>query len=482
MNIISLPFFLFFAVIFALYWTLFKNSSKIQNWLLLIGSYAFYSAANIKFLGLLIGISLLNFWLGIQIEKAQSQKRKKLLLMIGVIQGVGALLFFKYCNFFIGSFNRLFGSLNINLDFLKIIIPLGISFFTFKSLSYLLDIQKGKTKACKDWLIFFNYLSFFPTMLAGPIDKSIKFIPQLEKKRTFEYSLATDGMRQILWGLFKKVVISDNIITIINPIFESYFELESSTLILGAFLYTIQIYCDFSGYSDIAIGFSKLLGFRVTKNFNYPYFAQNVADFWRKWHMSLTAWLTEYVFTPLCIQFREMGNVGLSLAIIINFTICGFWHGSKWTFVLFGFLHGLYFVPLILRGTMNKKKKIKKDQLLPKPIELFNMIKTFILIMFTFIIFKSDRLSDAFGYIQRIFTTVTFRSPQISEIDSDLLILLAIGIPSIFVIEWFQRNKEYGLELSSIKSKYLRWGIYQTIILLILIFQAKEVEFIYQKF
>lgn len=482
MNIISTTFYMFFAIVFVLYWTVFKTNKNSQNIILLASSYFFYGFTDLRFLVLFIANSILIFWLGKKIQETNSDGKKKFLLYIGILQGVGFLLFFKYYNFFIGSFNKVFSSFNFSLDFIQIIIPLGISFFTFKSLSYLLDIQKGKTEACRNWIVFFNYLSFFPTILAGPIDKSNKFIPQLEKSRQFNYVLAADGMRQILWGLFKKVVISDNIISIINPIFEGYADLQASTLLFGAFLYTIQIYCDFSGYSDIAIGFSKLLGFNVTKNFNYPYFAQNVADFWRKWHISLTSWLTEYVFTPLCIQFREYGNWGLSLAIVINFTICGFWHGSKWTYVLFGFLHGLYFIPLIISGTMNKKKKIDKNKMLPSPKEVFNMTKTFILISFTFIIFKADKLSDALGYIKGIFSKSILSIPNFTGIDQATLIMLLIIVPLVFIIEWLQRNREYGLKIDYIKSNYVRWGIYQIMILVILFFQAKDVEFIYQKF
>ena len=253
---------------------------------------------------------------------------------------------------------------------------LGISFFTFRTLSYLLDIDKGKIKAEKNWVVFFAYVSFFPSILSGPIDRAKNLIPQLEKKRAFDYNQAIDGLRQILWGLFKKIVIADNCAPFVNQIFNNYQSYPSSSLLLGAFFYAIQIYADFSGYSDMAIGISRLMGFNITKNFDFPFFAQNIAEYWRKWHMSLTSWLTDYVFTPLSIAFRDYGKWGLTFAIIINFTIIGIWHGPNWTYVLFGFLHGCYFIPLILRGTMNKKNKIAKGKLFPSFRELINMLAT----------------------------------------------------------------------------------------------------------
>ena len=300
----------------------------------------------------------------------------------------------------------------------------------------------------------------------------------MEKKRAFNYRQSLDGLQQILWGLLKKVVVADRLAIATNQIFGDFHDLSGGTLLFGAFLYTIQIYTDFSGYSDMAIGFSRLIGFNVTKNFDFPYFAQNIADFWRRWHISLTSWLTEYVFTPLSIAFRDFGKFGLILAIVINFTIVGIWHGANWTFVLFGFLHGLYFIPLIIRGKMNKKQRTDKSKLFPTIKELINMLTTFILVMLTFIIFRSENIWDAFSYLAIIFSESLFEIPMMRPPPVILLIM-------IFVIltEWFGRSGEYALDFfSSNWTKPIRWGFYYIIAMLILLYVGEQQAYIYFQF
>lgn len=479
----SFTFLLFFVLFFALYWFVFNKNLKLQNILLLIASYFFYAWADWRLLSYLIAASVLNYFLGKYIEKENNEKRRKIMLYFGLIQGIGGLFYFKYFNFFIESFSDLFKVLNINfnLQTLNIIIPLGISFFTFRTISYLLDVDKGKIKATKDWIVFFNYVSFFPSLMSGPIDKAKLLVPQLEKKREFDYSVATDGMRQILWGLFKKVVIADNLATITNQIFDNYLDYPGSTLLLGAFFYTIQLYADFSGYTDMAIGIARLIGFKITKNFDFPLFSQNIAEFWRKWHMSLTSWLTEYVFTPLSIAFRDYDKLGLILAILINFTLIGIWHGANWTYVLFGFLHGLFFIPLILKGTMNKKKKTDKNRLIPTFKELINMVATFVLVMLTFVIFRSENINDALSYISELFSSSLFSKPNLIRLNN---IYSSIYLILIFVIiEWFGREDEYAIEKMAIKLKWpYRWVFYYSISMIIFLFAGKEQVFIYFQF
>ncbi len=480
----SITFLLFFISFFLLYWFLGNKNVKFQNIILLLGSYIFYGWADWKFLFLIIGISALNYYLGIFIEKTSNQKRRQSLLYIGLIQGIGGLVFFKYFNFFITSFNDSFKLLNINcnLQTLNIIVPLGISFFTFRTISYLLDIDKGKIEASKDWVVFFNYISFFPSVLSGPIDKAKAFIPQLKKKRIYEYDKFVDALRQILWGLFKKVVIADNCASITDTVFANYQTLPASSLLLGAFLYTIQIYADFSGYSDMAIGISRLLGFEITMNFNYPFFSQNIAEFWRKWHISLTVWLTEYVFTPLSITFRDYDKLGLIFAILINFTIIGIWHGANWTYVLFGFLHGCYFIPLIINGTMNKKKKIAKDKLLPTFKEFTNISKTFILVMLTFIIFKSNTIYQAFNYYGCLFSKSLFSIPDLGK-NSMATIITIFFIIIMIVLEWIARENKFALEkLFFSKHRIIRLAFYYILILLIISYSGTEQKFIYFQF
>lgn len=470
-----------------LYWLVFNKNLKLQNLLLLGGSYLFYGIADLRFLAFLIGVSFLNFYFGLQIEKSINNKIRKLWVYAGLIQGIGSLVFFKYFNFFILSFNQLFQKLHLNfgLQTLNIIIPLGISFYTFKTISYILDVDKRKITATKDWLIFFNYIAFFPTILSGPIDLGRKFIPQLQHERPFKYTVAVDGLRQILWGLFKKMVIADNLANITNSIFNNYNHLPSSSLILGAFFYTIQIYSDFSGYSDIAIGIGRLLGFNVTPNFNFPLFAQNIADFWRKWHISLTAWLTEYVFTPLSIVFRDLGKAGLILAIIINFTICGIWHGAKWTYIVFGFLHGCLFIPLILNGSMNKKKKLATNRYLPTLKELLNISITFISVMFSLIIFRADSLSQALGYIKGIFTSTRF-NPTLFEkkVQSGEANVFIVLLFTLLIIEWLGKDKQYALENFAPKwPQYLRFLFYALLLFIIGMYApTQQSPFIYLKF
>ena len=473
----SITFLIFFTIFFLIYWFVANRNVKIQNLILLLGSYVFYSFTDWRFLSFLIGVSALNYLLGFYIE--QATKYKRFLMYIGLLQGIGGLAFFKYFNFFVNSFNDVFQSLNVNLNFqtLNILIPLGISFFTFRTISYVLDVYNENIKATKDWVVFFNYVSFFPSILSGPIDKAVLLVPQLEKKRVFNYNQATNGMRQILWGLFKKVVIADNCSVFVNEIFNNYTDYSGATLLLGAFFFTFQLYADFSGYSDMAIGFSRLLGFNITKNFDFPFFSQNIAEFWRKWHISLTSWLTEYVFTPLSFNFRNLGKLGLIIAIIINFTICGIWHGANWTYVLFGILHGCFFIPLILKGTLNRKKKIAEGKRYPSIREFINMLSLFTLVTLTFILFRSENIGHAILYISDIFSYSLFLIPEIPSIKLIFLVIIFI------FFEWLGRECEYAIEnIFILYERSVRWMIYTIFVVLILYYAGAEQPFLYFQF
>lgn len=482
----SIPFVLFFSIFFGLYWLVFHKNLKAQNVLLLAGSYFFYAWADWRLLTFLIGVSALNYFLGIKIESSKSEKTQRVFLYIGLIQGIGGLLFFKYYNFFISSFTDAFAGIGITLGLntLKLIIPIGISFFTFRTISYLLDIDKGKATASKDWIVFFNYVAFFPSILSGPIDKAKTFLPQLETKRKFEYQNAVDGLRQILWGLFKKVVIANNCSVITNEVFDHYQTLPASSLLIAIFLYTIQIYADFSGYSDMAIGVARLLGFHITKNFDFPFFAQNIADFWRRWHISLTAWLTEYVFTPLSIYFRDYANKGLILAIVINFTLIGIWHGANWTYILFGFLHGIYYIPLILKGTMNKKKKLGNITL-RNFTELFNMLRTFLLVMLTFVIFRAVSIAQAFDIYRHLGSKSLLKAPVLSGVSLLYFAAILAYIFFMFFMEWRAKTNNHALEHFGIRlPKILRWMFYVVLILIVYYFSSRvsNQAFIYLQF
>lgn len=471
-------FLLFFLLFFLFYWLL-KNTLKLQNFFLLAGSYLFYTFFDWRFLFLLLGSSILTYLLGIGMRNFSTYRIKALLLTLGLVQALSVLFFFKYFNFFATTFTS---ARPVNL-----ILPLGISFYTFRMVSYLLDIDKQKIEPEKNLIIFLNYVAFFPSLIAGPIDRANLLLPQLNSKRIFDDAAARDGLRQILWGLFKKLVIADNAATLANSIFENQDTLPASTLLAGAFFYTIQIYADFSGYSDMAIGIARLLGFKITKNFDYPFFAQNIAEFWRKWHISLTSFATEYVFTPLSIALRDKERAGLILSIVINFTLIGIWHGANWTFILFGFLHGCYFIPLIVNGTLNKRKKITSDTKLPTTKEAMNMLLTFLIVMLTFILFRANSVTDATTFYKNLFSMSLFSFPDFKgQQNGALLLFFSL---SMLVLEWIQRDKNHALEFSAIKSDTksfsstsLRWSLYLLLIFLVLCFEGREQDFIYLKF
>lgn len=476
----SIPYAVFFIIFFCLYWYVFRKNVKLQNLLLLTGSYVFYAWWDWRLLFLLIAVSLMCYLLGIYIEKAEDFKTKNRLMYTGVWLSVALLVYFKYTNFFILSFAEAFSKLNINLNLqtLHIILPLGISFYTFRNLNYLFDVNKGKAKATTDWVIYFSYVSFFPSLISGPIDRAKTLIPQLEKERKFDYQLATDGLRQIVWGLVKKVVVADNLAPVTNEIFNHYQSFHGSTLLIGAFYFTIQLYADFSGYSDMAIGFSKLLGFPGTKNFDYPFFSQNIEEYWRKWHISLTSWLSEYIFTPASICFRDYENWGLIISILITFLVSGFWHGANWTFVVWGFLNGCYYIPLILQGKMNKKKKKGQEvKLWPSFKELRNIVATFTLVVLTNILFRSANIAQAFGYYKHLFS----RSLLLSPLNSKPYLIAFILV--FLVIEWVQRDKPHPFQLETIRFRPLRWALYFVVVYIIFFnISYENVQFIYAQF
>ncbi|MFT6709557.1 MAG: alginate O-acetyltransferase complex protein AlgI [Flavobacteriales bacterium] len=480
----SPSFLIFFLLFFTAYWTIFKSSTNRQNTLLLIGSYVFYGWADWRLLSYLVAASLFNYGIGEALESSKKEKTKKWLVYLAVLQGVGGLIYFKYNNFFIEGLMYLIGDFNTQL--INILAPLGISFFTFKTLGYVLSINKGKIEAEKNVVVFLNYVSFFPCIMSGPIDSAKSFIPQLKRVRTFDYKNGVNALRQILWGLFKKVAVADSIATVTDSIFLDYSVLPGSSMLLGAFLYTVQIYADFSGYSDMAIGFSRLLGFNTTKNFEFPFFANNIADFWRRWHISLTSWLTEFLFTPLSILFRDYGRIGLALAIVINFTVIGIWHGPRWTYLCFGFAHGCYFIPLIVKGTMNKKNKMSKQKYLPGWIEARKMLGTFVFVMLTFILFRAESISIAFEYYRILFSSSLFQMPFLLEADTGLHVLpkvFSLPVFAFLLIEWFGRDGEYAIaNIGKRAGRPARRALYYSLLVAIFWFGGKEQTFIYFQF
>lgn len=483
MIINSYQFLFFFILVFLIYFFLFKEKKKAQNALLLVASYVFYGFANWKMIPLLLLSTVLFYGLGLLIRKTDSVRKSSWLTTFGVLSGIGILLYFKYLNFFVQSFSDLFHLMGLQTNWatFHILMPIGVSFFTFKLISYVIEVHRRKMEPCTDFVTFATFVAFFPTIMAGPIDRPKTFISQLDQNRVFSYHTAVDGCRQILWGMFKKMVIADNLALVINNVWADIPSQTGSNLLLAALFLSIQFYTDFSGYSDMAIGVGKLLGFRITPNFRYPFFARNMAEFWRGWHMSLTSWITDYVFMPLNIRFRNLENTGIILAVIINMVVVGLWHGSNWTYGLFGLYNGLLFIPLVLSGAFSKRSKLKANRLgLPFFTDFLKMIAVFLMFTLGTVVFRANNLSQGFEYLAGLLTP-TIASPL--TLMNHSLAITILFILMMFVVEWIQRNREHGLELSNVRSGFVRWVIYLMVLFLTCRYmQTNPSPFIYFQF
>lgn len=477
----SIDFAFFLPTIFFLYWFVIYRNLKAQNILLLVASYFFYGWWDWRFLILIFFSSIVDYYVGIHLSKTEDILKRKTLLLISIIVNLGFLAFFKYYNFFAESFVdafTLFGK-TFDTNSLNIVLPVGISFYTFQTLSYSIDVYKKKMAPTRDIIAFFSFVSFFPQLVAGPIERATNLLPQFYKKRNFNYNFGVDGARQILWGLFKKVVIADNCATYVNTVFLNYTELSASTLILGVVFFSFQIYGDFSGYSDIAIGTARLFGFNLKQNFAFPYFSRNIAEFWRRWHISLTTWFRDYLYIPLG------GNTGGKWYIIRNvfviFLVSGFWHGANWTFIAWGLLNAIYFLPLmLLRSNRKYTNNIAKGKIFPSISDTLKIISTFFLISLTWILFRSETIPKAYDYFLALFSLSLLSPPQM--IDKSI-IRLFFFIFLMLTIEWFQRDKKHGLQLSDSKiPHFFKWSFYYFLILLIIVFGGNQQEFIYFQF
>ncbi|MBN2663208.1 MAG: MBOAT family protein [Bacteroidales bacterium] len=473
----SIEFALFLPIVFIFYWFITQKSLKSQNFLIVIVSYIFYGWWDWRFLSLIILSSFVDYFIGLKLSKIQKPNVRKLLLIISLVVNLGILGLFKYFNFFIDNFVYAFSTIGIEMQktSLNIILPVGISFYTFQTLSYTIDVYKRKLNPTKDIIAFFAFVSFFPQLVAGPIERATNLLPQFYKKRSFNYYTATDGMRQILWGLFKKIVIADNAAYYANDIFNNYTDYNGSTLILGAIFFAFQIYGDFSGYSDIAIGTAKLFGFNLMRNFAYPYFSRDIAEFWRRWHISLSTWFRDYVYIPLGgskgSTFQKIRN------IFIIFVVSGFWHGAKWTFIVWGALNAFYFLPLMLLKKNRKNTEIvAENSFFPSIKEIFGIAITFFLTIIAWIFFRSENVSMAVNYIINIFSVDLFQFPIFPK----TIIFFIVFMVSI---EWIQRKRKHGLQFDDDKiPTWLRWIIYFTFIFIIFYFGGTQEEFIYFQF
>ena len=498
----SIQFALFLPIVFLLYWFVFdrfisksKYQLRLQNAFVVVASYVFYGWWDWRFLLLIAFTSFCSWGSGMLMQRVENQqidpnltgggksleinklqRRKKLITTANIVLNLLILAIFKYYDFFVTEFAQLF---HISTDglLLKVILPVGISFYTFQALSYSIDVYRGKIEPTKDIIAFFAFISFFPQLVAGPIERATNLLPQFLKKREFNYDTAVDGMRQILWGLFKKIVVADNCAVYVDEVFKTYTDQSGSTLLLAAIFFTFQIYGDFSGYSDIAIGTAKLFGIKLMRNFNVPYFSRDIAEFWRRWHISLTTWFRDYVYIPLGGSRVSKGKVIRNTFII--FLLSGFWHGANWTFIAWGAYHAILFLPLILTGKNRKyTNQVAEGRILPTLKETGQMLLTFFLAVLGWIIFRAESIGQAWEYVcgmcdVSLFTVFIKKKIALSNV---------IFITIMLVVEWLQRGEEHGMELSRISQVWIRTLIYYVLVLILIIASGKSSTFIYFQF
>ena len=482
----SIDFAIFLPIVFILYWFATNNNLKLQNFLIVAASYLFYGWWDWRFLSLILFSTIVDYTVGRKLRTEENHRKRKILLWTSILVNLGFLGFFKYYNFFLDNFITAFTffGTEIKANSLNIILPVGISFYTFQTLSYSIDVYKRKLEPTKDFIAFSAFVSFFPQLVAGPIERATHLLPQFYKKRSFDYSKAVDGMRQILWGLFKKIVIADNCAEYANLIFNNSSDFSGSTLVLGAVFFAFQIYGDFSGYSDIAIGTSRLFGFDLMQNFNFPYFSRDIAEFWRRWHISLSTWFRDYLYIPLG---GSRGGTWMKVRnIFAIFIVSGFWHGANWTFIVWGALNAIYFLPLLLtKNNRNNIDIVAKGRILPSIKELSFMLLTFLLTLFAWIFFRAENIQHALSYISSIFSYSLFTFPHFTEsgrLQFESWFTMFSIIIFIF-IEWAGREEQYAIaNLRKVRIKSLRWTYYIILILFIVVFAGGSQNFIYFQF
>ncbi len=479
----SLDFFIFLPIVFITYWFIFYKKNQVQNLFILSASYIFYGLWDWRFLFLILASTVVDFFVGQAIHSSDSDRKRKLWLWISVIFNIGLLGFFKYYNFFVDSWADLLSIFGYELKStwtLQIILPVGISFYTFQTMSYSLDIYYKRLTPTKDFISFATFVSFFPQLVAGPIERASNLLSQITSKRVFNYTQCTDGLKLILWGLFKKVVIADSIAPIVDDIFANYGEYPASTLILGVSLFSFQVYGDFSGYSDIAIGTAKLFGIELMSNFKFPTFSRNVAEYWQRWHVSLSTWFRHYVYIPL--GGNRVGKLKSIRNIIIIFLVSGFWHGANWTFIVWGAIHAALYIPVFLMGRnrIYMNNVVAENRWFPSIIEISQILLTFFLVTFSRIFFRSESITDAFGFLKQIYHNFTFESYShpLGYRMIDYFILLALFVLYEFKIRRDERSP------FKFKSKIVRFIIYTLVVLGMLLFYDDQIDrsFIYFQF
>lgn len=476
----SFEFLIFLPAVFLLYWFVFKPL-KWQNLFVVAASYLFYGWWDWRFLILIAITTFCSYASGLLIQKyAGRRTRRRIVCATNILLNLIILGIFKYLNFFGENFALLLDALGFKCDWvtLDILLPVGISFYTFQALSYTIDVYRGNIQPTRNIVAFFAFISFFPQLVAGPIERATNLLPQFLVPRKFDYAKAVDGMRQILWGLFKKMVVADNCAVAVNMIFDQYQSLDGFTLFIGGLLFTFQIYGDFSGYSDIAIGTARLFGINLMRNFNYPYFSRDIAEFWRRWHISLTTWFRDYVYFPLGGSRRGKWKTIRNTFII--FLVSGMWHGANWTFICWGAYNALLFMPLLIVGRNRRYTDVvAQGRLLPSFKELLQIVVTFLLVVVGWIIFRAENINDAFNYITLMATDFT---PHLPEHGKSALLYIAI----LMIVEWLHRDRQFGLQISDggglLARRTVRWTIYVILALFTLLCAGTQEEFIYFQF
>ena len=476
----SFEFIVFLPIVFFLYWLVFRGR-QWQNLLVVVASYIFYGWWDWRFLFLIALTSLCSYGSGLLLEHYEGQRRgQQLVSASNIVLNLGILGVFKYYNFFVENLDALFGAFSWHLDWvtINIVLPVGISFYTFQALSYTIDVYQKKLPATHDIVEFFAYISFFPQLVAGPIERATNLLPQFQQQRHFEYIKAVDGMRQMLWGVFKKLVVADNCASVVNAYWDQYQNLPGFTLFLLGVLFTFQIYCDFSGYSDIAIGCARLFGFNLMRNFNFPYFSRSIPEFWRRWHISLTTWFRDYIYFPLggskCDKWKIIRNV------FIVWSISGLWHGANWTFVCWGLFHAtLLAIYNIFDINTKYAQVVAYGRLLPNIKEIMQITLTFILTVIGWIIFRAETMGQAVGYLSAMVKNKFFDTSMLQGKE-----YLCFGL-LLLLIEWLQRDKQHALQFPNIKPfnyRLIRWGIYYFILGIIAKYSGDSQTFIYFQF
>lgn len=481
----SVEFLVFLPLVLIIYWCLNRNL-RLQNVFILAASYVFYAWWDWRCLGLIVFTSVCSWVCGLAIETANDRgnvKRSKCLSALNICINLGILAFFKYYNFFVESFVSAFSFMGMELGIrtLKIVLPVGVSFYTFQALSYSIDVYRRQMQACRNVVTFCAYISFFPQLVAGPIERAVNLLPQFERKRHVNADSVTDGLRQILWGFFKKMVVADSCGSVTDEVFSQYGLYHGSTLVLGAILFSFQIYCDFSGYSDIAIGTSRLFGFNLKQNFRFPFFSRNMSEFWRRWHISLNTWFRDYVYIP-------MGGNRVSKALHIRnvfvvYLLSGLWHGADWSFVLWGAMLAVFCLPTMLSG---KKKRfsdtVSQSKLLPSFSEAMSMLLTFLLFTFAFIFFRADNIGAACGYIANIWSPDILSVPRFRGATNVSAIFSLAFIAFMLVVEWLSREGQYGLDFKDKSNRSGHMILYTIVFALIYCFGVNAANFIYFQF